>query len=104
MALHDEAIEPQEASAVVAAMIHALLEGIEYRHRQQSGKTGQLVALELLCNEGAHHLCQPLGSFKRDIADETIAHHHVHSPLVDVVAFHVAVKVQMAGNDIYKRK
>ena len=56
----------------------------------------QRIAREFLPQEGDDHLRDAFGGLEHDVADETVAHHHVHRALVDVVAFDVAVEIEAA--------
>ena len=69
----------------------------EHRQRDQSRELGIRSAREFLLDEIRQHRCQSFGRLERDVADKTIAHHDIGGALEDVVAFHVAVKVDQPG-------
>ena len=55
MALEHQAPQPKQGRTVEAAVIHAVFEPLEHRHRQQRRQLGQPVAAELLANDGRDH-------------------------------------------------
>ena len=96
MALHHDTLQAEEACAVVAAMIHPAFECVKHRHRHQRGQFGQYIAVEFFAQETAQHLRQSFGGFQRDVADETITHHHVSGSFENIIALDVAKKIQVA--------
>jgi hypothetical protein len=97
VALDDHAVESQQAGAVVPARVQLALEGAQHRQGDDSGKTGNEVFLEFTAQLVADQLGESLRSLQGDIADEAVAHHHIHGSLVDVVAFHIALEIETAG-------
>ena len=96
VAFHHDAFEAEQAGAVVARRIHPAFERREHGHGHDAAKISEPVALEFIGEESAQHLGQAFGGLEGDIADETVAHHHIGSALEDVVAFDVAVKIEAA--------
>jgi len=96
MALEHQAAQAQQGRAVVAAVVHAALEMVEHRQRNQRGQLAVGVAGEFLFDELAQHGRQPFRGLEQHIAHKTVAHHHVGGAFVDVVAFHIAMEVQVA--------
>jgi hypothetical protein len=97
VALEDEAAQAQQRRAVVAPVIHAGLEAVEYRQGHEARQPAVERALELALDELAQHRGQALGALEHHVAHEAIAHHDVGGALEDVVALHVAVEADEAG-------
>ena len=97
VALHHDAAQTDEAGAVVAAVIDAILEALDRRHREQRAGPGDEVAVKFFAEELADHFRETLRCLQRDVADEAVADDDVDRPTVDVVAFDVAVEVEIAG-------
>src|SRR5262245_15199113 len=85
VALHYNASEPQQGRSIEAARIEAPAKRVEDRYHHDACEPGERAAHELLADEAAHHLRDPLRSFEHDVADEAIAHYHVGLALVDPV-------------------
>ena len=95
MALEHQAAQAEQRGAVVAAMIDPRLEVLEHRQSHQRGQPGIQRARELLLDEARQHRCKAFGRLERDVADEPVAHDDVGRALEDVVAFDIAVEVEL---------
>ena len=96
MALDHYAAQTEQAGSIVLPVIDAAPKAIQHRKRDQRNHPRQQVAGELLSHKSGQHLRQPLRGFQRDVANEAVAHHHVGRAAIDVIALHVAAKVQPA--------
>ena len=81
----------------MAARVDAALERIEHGHGGHGGQFGESVARELLTQKAGNHAGQALGGLERHVAHKAVANNDVGRALEDVVAFHIAVKVQRAA-------
>jgi len=101
VALDNGPLQTQQAGTVVAARVNAATEGTQHRQGNQTGQTGQWVALEFLAHEMAHQLGDALAALKGDIADKTVADHDIDIIQVDAVTLdetdvvEIAVRQQM---------
>ena len=96
VALDDDAAQPEQARAVVAAGVHARLERAAHWGSEPGDDHPPGIAREFPAQEAYDHLRHPLGSLEQRVADEAVADHHVGRSLEDVVAFDVAVIVEAA--------
>src|SRR3546814_4489201 len=94
MAFYDNTAQPQQRRTVIAAIIDAVAQAIQYRFGQQTGAQRQHIALELVAHHAGDHLGHALDGFKHYIPDEPIANHHIDRALADIVALDVAVEIQ----------
>src|SRR5450830_849300 len=95
MALEYQAAQAKQSSTVVATMIHPLF---ECRYDRISGKCGHFrenITGKLYLQEVDDHGRQPLTGFQGHIADKSIAHDDVDSPLENIIAFDVAKKIKI---------
>ena len=88
--------EAKQAGSIIAAGVEQAAESLEDRGGQGHGRTAVKIALEFLLEERDQHPGHPFGGLERDVADETVAHHHVDIPAVDVVALDVTDVVEPA--------
>ena len=90
MALDDCPIQPNEACAVVASMVHFFPERGQYRPRGKSAKTGEQAAVKGLPQRVRDHLCQPFARLQCNIADKAVADNDVNFASIDGIALDVS--------------
>ena len=98
VALEHQPAQPKQRRAVVAAVVHAALEGGQHGLAGERCQLGERRARELLAHELREHGRQPLNGFQRHIAHETVAYHDVDVTAENVVAFNIADEVQKQIN------
>ena len=96
VALENQATQAQQCRAVVTAVIHTALERSQHRVGNQGCQLGQRVARKLFLQEPDDHAGQTFAGLQRDVADKSVANDDVDRALEDVVAFDVAVEVEVA--------
>src|SRR3546814_3047199 len=62
MAFYDNTAQPQQRRTVIAAIIDAVAQAIQYRFGQQTGAQRQHIALELVAHHAGDHLGHALRS------------------------------------------
>ena len=96
VALEHQAAQAQQRGAVVAAVVDAVLEAVAApaaRPAPPAWSTALRVNSCLM--KLVEHRRQPFGGLQHDVADEAVADDDVGRALEDVVAFDVAVEVEM---------
>src|SRR5437763_6221549 len=94
--LEDQAAQTQEGGAVVAAVVHAALQRADHRVGGQRGELGERVAGEFLLEETRDEGRDAFAGLEHHVAHEAVAHDDLRRALEDVVAFHVAVVIEVA--------
>src|SRR3954447_6643510 len=63
MAFYDNPPQPQQTGAIVAPVINAPLERLDYRNCDKPSKFRQEIAPEFLPEKSGQHLCDPFRGF-----------------------------------------
>src|SRR5690606_1460060 len=86
VALQDDAVQADEARAVVAARVHALADRVERRLRDQPLQRAQRAAMKLLLQERADQAGDAFHRLQRDVADEAVRDDDVDLRVKNAVA------------------
>ena len=78
------------------AMMFRVKRPRELHRANHRGTKIQFKALEFLLEPTNDHRCDALAGLQRHVADETVTHHDIHGAFEDIVAFHVALEIQIA--------
>ena len=97
MRLEHQPAQPEQRATAVAAVVEPVLELLQHRPRRQRRQFGEDVAAELFAHDADEHRGGAFGRLEGHVADEAVAHDDVGRAFEDVVAFHVAVKVEVAA-------
>src|SRR5688500_13777139 len=74
VALDNNATQPQQARAIVLAVIHPPFECLNDRQGDESREFREKISPEFFTQVSGKHLCYPFRRFQGNIADETITH------------------------------
>ena len=95
VALENQPAQPQQRRTVVAAVVHLSLEALEHRRCDQGRQPAQDTTAEFPPQCARKQGGQALGRLQRHVADKAIAHNDVDRALEQVVAFDIAVEVDV---------
>ena len=96
MALEHQSAQTQQGSTVVASVVKTALHGTEHRIGHQCRELGENIFGKLGLQEAADHRGQALAGLEGHVAHKTVADHDINHALEDVIAFDIAVEVQVA--------
>src|SRR3989339_1582616 len=95
MALEDQTTQSKQSAAVVASMVHAFFQCRYHRIGGDCSKFGEYIARKLSFEKINNHAGQAFTGFQGHVTDKAVTHHNVSRPLENVIAFDIAIKVQV---------
>ena len=103
---HDDAhaLHAQQRRAAVLRVIHALLEIRERALRENVADLAGDGGPQRFAQQVSEHLHQPFAHLQRHVADEAVAHDHVHRAAIDIAAFDVADEVEIQALQQRRRR
>ena len=97
MAFDDDTLQAEKARAIVPRWGQIGLQTLEQRQGHGADSSGEYTTLEQRLDARTDHGRQAFAGLEQDIADETVAHHHVSLTPVQAVTFDETYVVKAAG-------
>lgn len=94
MAFHHYPLQSEETGAVIACRSDIAAQPAQQRQRQRTDQLRRQSIAEALFDPRRHHGSQAFAGLQQDVADETVADHHVGLAAIQAIALYVSAEIQ----------